>query len=283
MKNVAKMLMRHESEMRLLRQDTTWMMFCGHGRGGHPSASSAEVRPVAADVSAEAGDHQPAGSPSHLCLPGTGYTHSEPHDGFKTRWSRMQSVGWLVEGETALNPKWVYQQWSPEKQTVELSKQPPISFTLAQEAIQAVINNVGGQGVLLRFRSTRPMTEQISSEVLPFAMVLSLSGEPGDASSSGIAFVDGQCLLESGGDSHPPGSGTAVQVGQGTGELVCRPVVCRLAASQTGLDTIRPAGREVTREPGGGEEVSLTRPVRVIVRPRMQAPQGCLQNPHNLC
>ncbi|OLP79524.1 hypothetical protein AK812_SmicGene40178 [Symbiodinium microadriaticum] len=68
------------------------------------------------------------------------------------RLTKMHSVGWLVNGEQALNPKWIYQQRSPEKQTVEVSPQAPIPYSLALDAIQAVINNVGGSW---RYKFTR--------------------------------------------------------------------------------------------------------------------------------
>ncbi|CAE7447663.1 unnamed protein product [Symbiodinium sp. KB8] len=64
---------------------------------------------------------------------------------------------WSYEPAPLGDPKWIYQQWSHEKQAVETSPQAPIPHSLALDAVQAVINNVGGPGVLLRFRSTRPL------------------------------------------------------------------------------------------------------------------------------
>ena len=149
---------------------------CGHQRDRHSCPASTEVNAVAADVPAEAGDHQPEGRATDLRVPGTGHATPGPHGGLGE--AHPDALGRVACGGRQCHESQVGLPaiLSPEKQAVELSQQPPITFTLAQEAIQAVINNVGGQGVLLRLRSTRPLTEKITGEVLPFALVLSLRG-----------------------------------------------------------------------------------------------------------
>ncbi|CAE7333704.1 unnamed protein product, partial [Symbiodinium sp. KB8] len=176
LRNVAKMLMRHESEMRLLRQDTTWMMFVDTQEQGVLSL----IQEKSAKWQELYQEKKVTSSLRTVLLIGVFQelaTRLQALLQDQDRLNKMHSVGWLVSGEQALNPKWVYQQWSPEKQTVEVSSQAPILYSLALDAIQAVINNVGGPGVLLRFRSTRPLTEKITGEVMPFALVLSMRGQ----------------------------------------------------------------------------------------------------------
>ncbi|CAE7875807.1 CFDP2 [Symbiodinium necroappetens] len=176
LRNVAKMLMRHESEMRLLRQDTTWMMFVDTQEQGVLSL----IQEKSAKWQELYQEKKVTSSLRTVLLIGVFQelaTRLQALLQDQDRLTKMHSVGWLVNGEQALNPKWVYQQWSPEKQTVEVSPQAPITYSLALDAIQAVINNVGGPGVLLRFRSTRPLTEKITGEVMPFALVLSMRGQ----------------------------------------------------------------------------------------------------------
>ena len=254
----------------------------GHGRDGHPSASSGEVFPVAATVPAEAGDNQPEGSPSYLRLQGTGCAHPESHDGSGQDGPDAVS-GMAGRGRDSSQSK--------------VGLPAVVSREADGRALQATSHilhlgsrgDSGGDQQCGRPGSSAsiPLHQAHDGAGIQRSFTLrdgSLPpGELGDAGPPGLAFADGLCLLESGGVTHSPGQGTAIQVGQGARNLVCQPVVRGLADSQTSLDELRAAGREVTREPGGGDEVGLDPPVRVTVRPRLQAPQGCLQNPHNLC
>lgn len=195
LKNVAKLLMRHESEMRLLRQDTTWMLFADTQEHGIIQL----LQQKAAQWQKLYQEKKVTTSLRVVLLIGVFQELSQRLTAMmqdQDKLTKMHTVGWLVEGENALNPKWVYQQWSPEKQTVEVSNQPPISFSLAQEAIQCVVNNVGGPGVLLRFRSTRPLTEQVSGEVLPFALVLSMRGNLAMQVHQALTMLTGSACLK---------------------------------------------------------------------------------------
>ena len=107
--------------------------------------------------------------------------------------------------------------------------------------------------------------------------------EPCDASPSGFASPYGQfgqCLPEGGGTSHPSGQGPAIQAGEGTRSLILRPFR-GLEQSKADLGRLR-----TSRSPGErrqGDEVSTSSMACVRVRQHTQAPQGCLQHPHNLC
>ena len=175
LRNMAKMLMRHESEMRLLRQDTTWMFFVDTAETGILSLIQQK-----AEAWQKLYMEKKVTSSLRVVLVIVEFQellariNALQQD--QERMTRMHTVGWLVEGSQAINPCWTYQQWSHENQKVETSSQAPLSFTAAQDALQLIINNIGGPGVVLRFRATRPLTEKISSEVLPFVLVLSLRG-----------------------------------------------------------------------------------------------------------
>ncbi|CAE7839949.1 unnamed protein product, partial [Symbiodinium microadriaticum] len=113
LKNVARMLMRHESEMRLLRQDTTWMMFVDTGDTGILSL----LQQKSAQWQQMYQQKQVTTSLQvvlMICAFQELATRIQSLMSDSEKLTRMHTVGWLVEGETALNPKWVYQQWSPE-------------------------------------------------------------------------------------------------------------------------------------------------------------------------
>ncbi|CAE7348895.1 unnamed protein product, partial [Symbiodinium microadriaticum] len=195
LRNVAKMLMRHESEMRLLRQDTTWMMFVDT----HEQGALSLIQEKAAKWQELYQEKKVTSSLRTVLLIGVFQELASRLQALlqdQERLTKMHTVGWLVQGEQALNPKWIYQQWSHEKQAVETSPQAPIPHSLALDAVQAVINNVGGPGVLLRFRSTRPLTEKITSEVLPFALVLSLRGQLAMQVHQALGILAGSACLK---------------------------------------------------------------------------------------
>ena len=176
LRNMAKMLMRHESEMRLLRQDNTWMAFVDTSETGILALIQQK-----AEAWQKLYLEKKVTSSLRVVLVIVVFqellTRINALQQDQERLTRMHTVGWLVEGSQAINPCWTYQQWSHENQKVETSSQTPIPFTAVQDALQTIINNIGGPGVLLRFRATRPLTEKISSEVLPFVLVLSLRGQ----------------------------------------------------------------------------------------------------------
>ena len=173
---MAKMLMRHESEMRLLRQDNTWMAFVDTSETGILALIQQK-----AEAWQKLYLEKKVTSSLRVVLVIVVFqellTRINALQQDQERLTHMHTVGWLVEGSQAINPCWTYQQWSHENQKVETSSQTPIPFTAVQDALQTIINNIGGPGVLLRFRATTPLTEKISSEVLPFVLVLSLRGQ----------------------------------------------------------------------------------------------------------
>ena len=189
------------------------------------------------------------------------------------RLTKMHSVGWLVNGEQALNPKWIYQQRSPEKQTVEVSPQAPIPYSLALDAIQAVINNVGGPGVPVDAaldREDHGRGDAVCSAPVP-------TQAAGDTSSPGAWHSVGMRMPESGGPTSSSGQGAAIHPGQSLAGLVHGPLLCGLEAAVP-VDTGGPGNGR--RSDGQVRRDTL---VRLHIKPHLCVPQSRLQNPNNIC
>ncbi|CAE7213119.1 unnamed protein product [Symbiodinium sp. CCMP2592] len=146
LRNMAKMLMRHESEMRLLRQDYTWMCFVDTAETGILEL----LRNKTEDWQRLYQERKVTCSLRVVLLIVVFQellTRMNALQQDQEKLTKMHTVGWLVEGSQALNPCWTYQQWSPENQKTERSSRAPLAFTAAQEAIQTIIDNVGGSSV----------------------------------------------------------------------------------------------------------------------------------------
>ncbi|CAE7385104.1 unnamed protein product, partial [Symbiodinium sp. CCMP2456] len=268
LKNVAKMLMRHESEMRLLRQDTTWMLFMDTSEHGLLKL----IQEKAAQWQELYQQKKVTSSLRVILLICIFQELAQRLDNLlqdQQKLDKIHTVGWLVEGEQAVNPKWVYQQWSPEKQTVELSTQAPISYSLAREAIQCVINNVGGPGVLLRFRSTRPMTEQISGEVLPFALVLSMRGNLAMQVHQAMGLLTGNACLKVAGLRIRPDRGQQSKLARALEDSYTGLSFADWKPRQNSWQKQRPRPPKTSDASEEGMEAKV--------------PQSSLQNPHNIC
>ena len=220
-----------------------------------------------------------AGSPNGIAQP--------QKDRTTARATTVEAHGtpWSYEPAPLGDPKWIYQQWSHEKQAVETSPQAPIPHSLALDAVQAVINNVGGPGVLLRFRSTRPLDGEDHERSAAVCAGVVSARPAGDAGSSGPGHSGRECVPEGGGPKSSPGPGTAVRLGEGSGRLVHGPHVCRLEASRSQL-----AASTAQMAAGGsspGEQrtnhLRCAMPVRLQLQSQLSVPQGRLQNPSNLC
>ena len=278
LRNMAKMLMRHESEMRLLRQDTTWMFFVDTAETGILSLIQQK-----AEAWQKLYMEKKVTSSLRVVLVIVVFQellariNALQQD--QERMTRMHTVGWLVEGSQAINPCWTYQQWSHENQKVETSSQAPLSFTAAQDALQLIINNIGGPGVVLRFRATRPLTEKISSEVLPFVLVLSLRGAQAAQVHQALCLLSGCACFAVAGLRVRPDRGQQSQLAKA------------LETSYTGVSFSdwKPGTQPWQKwqqqkpKPAGDALDPLRRAVRLCMSAPTALPQGRLNNPHNIC
>ncbi|CAE7460955.1 unnamed protein product, partial [Symbiodinium sp. CCMP2456] len=86
-------------------------------------------------------------------------------------------VGWISEGATALSPVWHYYRRDPESKTSVKADRPPLTQDQVQECVATLLRTTCLPGVLLRFRSTRPLGTQTQSEVVPFLISVGLRGQ----------------------------------------------------------------------------------------------------------
>lgn len=93
---------------------------------------------------------------------------------------RCMETGWIKEGATALDPAFVYHAWDTKnKQQVEAETQP-IPLTTVLKDLDVALRCLSKEGVLLRFRSTQELTENMPGEVVPFMATISLRSKEAD-------------------------------------------------------------------------------------------------------
>ncbi|CAE7259937.1 pola1 [Symbiodinium sp. CCMP2456] len=93
---------------------------------------------------------------------------------------RCKEAGWVKEGATALDPAFVYHAWDTKnKQQVEAETQP-LPLTTVLKDLDVALRCLSKEGVLLRFRSTQELTENMTGEVVPFMATISLRSKEAD-------------------------------------------------------------------------------------------------------
>ena len=127
--------------------------------------------------------------------------------------SRLMTVGWRMEGATALTPAWNYYRWDPDTRQQVKDDKPPLSHDRALQCVETLQRTLCDPAVLLRFRAAHRLGMDTQAEVVPFKMAISLRGQ-----ASVDAGSDGPLLL---GRVQAPGApiatGAHAEIAVGTG------------------------------------------------------------------
>ena len=91
--------------------------------------------------------------------------------------SRLMTVGWLMEGATALTPAWNYYRWDPDTRQQVKDDKPPLSHDRALQCVETLQRTLCDPAVLLRFRAAHRLGMDTQAEVVPFKMAISLRGQ----------------------------------------------------------------------------------------------------------
>ena len=70
---------------------------------------------------------------------------------------RLMTVGWLLEGATALTPTWSYYRWDPAARKQVKDERPPLAHDRALHCVEALQRTLCDPAVLLRFQGSSPL------------------------------------------------------------------------------------------------------------------------------
>ena len=196
-KAVTKMCIRHEEELGRLRTETNFMCFCDVD--GEKSILPAMKRAASNWQEAYAAGTVTSSLRVVLFQGLLQIFQRELQKVLEEEElrTRLLRVGWTSEGVTALTPVWHYYKWDAESRTSVKAERPPLTHEQVQECVAVLLRTTCQPGVLLRFRSTRPLGTQQPSEVAPFLLSIGLRGNHALEAHTALSHLsdNGACKL----------------------------------------------------------------------------------------
>ena len=281
LRNMAKMLMRHESEMRLLRQDTTWMFFVDTAETG--ILSLIQQKAEAEAIHGEEGHEQPAGGSGDCGLSGAPGSHQRASAGPGTHdsdaYGRVAGRG-LASNQSLLDLSTVVPR---EPEGRDLIPGPSLLHgSPGCPAADHQQHRWTGGGPEVQGDPTPDREDLERGSPLRAGAVSTRS--TGSAGSSGPMSPEWMRLFCRRRPASSPGSRTAVPAGEGTRDLVHRRLLFGLETSDTAVAEMAAAEAQVGRRSTGPAAVDpLRRAVSLSMSASPALPQGRLNNPHNIC
>ena len=87
---------------------------------------------------------------------------------------KCHEAGWVTEGRQALDPAWVYHAWDPQAKKQIVAPQFPRSNCELLKDLDLLLKYVAVEGVVHRFKCTKTLSDQLTGEVVPFMITISL-------------------------------------------------------------------------------------------------------------
>ena len=197
MKNMVRVVLRHEAEIQRLKQDIGYMVFIDtSGLGCLP-----QLRQVA-DSWSEQFSQGKVKSPLRLMLFMAMMellrTQAEETLADAEKLQRCMNVGWTVEGENALSPAWVYHAWDPAAKKQITADAAPLKHVEALKQIDLLLLHAPREGVLKNFKTAKKMSpkDQYTAEVLPFMVSIGLRGESSQICYNALRLLSGLAVTK---------------------------------------------------------------------------------------
>ena len=197
MSHMVRAMLRHEAEIQRLKQDLGYMVFI--------DTSGLGCLPVLRKVAENWQDQYTKGtvtSPLRLvmfmAMLETLKTTAEETLADAEKLQRCMNVGWMVTGDNALSPKWVYHSWDPAAKKQIVAPDPPISNAEALRLVDQLMKHIPQEGVLKNFKTSRRMTaqDQYKAEVLPFMVSIGLRGESSAICFNALRLLSGSAIMK---------------------------------------------------------------------------------------
>eukprot|EP00439_Symbiodinium_sp_Y106_P002795 s6041_g1.t1 len=117
---------------------------------------------------------------------------------------RCKEAGWLGEGPQALDPAWFYHGWGAAGKCQLQAPVDPRPHTTILQDLDLAIRYLSMEGILLRFKCTKSLSEDLEGEVVPFMMTISMRTQEADD----LRRI-WMCMLQASGTAHQAGAGAA--------------------------------------------------------------------------
>ena len=111
---------------------------------------------------------------------------------------RCMSVGWTVEGPTALSPKWVYHSWDPSAKKQIVAETHPLAHAEALRQVDLLLHHAPQDGALKNFKTARRMSakDSYTAEVLPWMVSIGLRGESSNICYNALKILSGSAIMK---------------------------------------------------------------------------------------
>ncbi|CAE7738027.1 unnamed protein product [Symbiodinium sp. CCMP2592] len=168
LKALTKLSLKHEAELGRLRPDLGFMAFFDVSDHGYLS----QLRATALDWQEKCEQGLVKSPLRHILfifLIREFRTRLQALMNDEEKLQKAHTMEWLVEGNTALNPRWQYFQWNPTLKAQEVAKDtPPIGHMDLLSQLDILEQHVTTGNNLTRFQAVRGLEEESQNEVEPF-------------------------------------------------------------------------------------------------------------------
>ena len=205
---MVKLAIRHEEELAKIRIDTTYFVYLDTGHG-----SIIPLIRSAAEVWNKQCEEGKVTTPLRIVLLMLVFQEAvnriDRLVSDEARRTQAKQHGWIEDGPTEVEPLWTFFQWNPTLQRQERSQLPPLKHNEVKRHLDVVLQNLGIEGALTKFKSLRKMsrTDRYASAVLPFMVNLSLRSEAATRCYQSLMVLVGNSALKAIGMRHRPERG----------------------------------------------------------------------------
>ena len=98
----------------------------------------------------------------------------------EAKMQKCREAGWLGEGRQALDPAWFYHGWDTKNKCQIQAPVDPRSRTTILKDLDLAIRYLSMEGILLRFKCTKTLSEDLEGEVVPFMLTISMRTQEAD-------------------------------------------------------------------------------------------------------
>ena len=109
---------------------------------------------------------------------------------------RYKNCGWISDGANAFTPMWHYFEWNPKEKREFQASTPPLSHSIIMATLDEMEQALPEYGVLLKFKSTKPITDDIPQDVLPFLITVGLRSENAHKVFQGLRHLSGNAVMK---------------------------------------------------------------------------------------
>ena len=193
--SMTKLVLRHESELAHLRREMGYMLFIDT----EPYSCLEQLKLAATkwqDLYAENKVTSPLGLALMLGMVQVLRNKLEALLRNDTLQQRYKNCGWISDGPNAFTPMWHFFEWNPTEKKEFQAKTPPLAHTRVLEILEEMERFLPQPGVLLKFRATKDITQEVQVEVIPFLITIGIRAEGAQKVFDGLRQLSGNGVMK---------------------------------------------------------------------------------------